>query len=165
MRTKMASKGMTYAIVGVIIIIVAVGGYYVWTTMQAQPGGGGGGGGGNPVAVTIYGGEVSSSVYGWSMTSTGLKSPGPTLNMTVGTSYTVTFKNVGSFPHAWAVKQTNDPNAATVWGAAVGSSSAPISPNGSGSVTFTPTAAGTYYYLCPVPGHDTLGMYGIIKVS
>lgn len=157
----MASKTTMYVAIAAVIIVVAVGGYYYWMSTQSQttpppPG---------TVSITIYGGEVSASNYGWGMTSSKLTSPGPTLNMTVGTTYKLTFNNVGQFPHAWVIKAANSVGATTMWNAAIASAGSPISPGQSGSVTFTPTQAGTYYYLCPVPGHDDLGMWGLVKVT
>lgn len=117
------------------------------------------------LTITIYGGEASATNYGFGLTPTTLKSPGTTLNFTVGQTVNLTFKNVGQFPHAFVIKAANDPNSVTEWGAAVGSASAPLTPGQSGTVTFTPTQAWTYYYLCPVPGHDQLGMWGKVVVS
>ena len=36
---------------------------------------------------------------------------------------------------------------------------------GSGSVTFTPTQTGNFYYVCTFPGHIALGMWGNVKVT
>ncbi len=85
--------------------------------------------------------------------------------MTVGITYTLTFYDVGQFPHALVIKNANSATATTMWNAAVGSASNPITPGQSGSVTFTPDQAGTYYYLCPVPGHTDLGMWGMVIVK
>ena len=165
----MASKTVVYAAIAVVVIVVAFGGYYYWMGTQSTTPPPGSNTGSNTVSntasITIYGGEVSASSYGWGLTQSKLTSPGPTLNMTVGTTYKLTFNNVGQFPHAFVIKNANSATATTMWNAAVGSASAPITAGQSGSVTFTPTQAGTYYYLCPVPGHDDLGMWGMVKVT
>lgn len=40
-----------------------------------------------------------------------------------------------------------------------------IAPSGSGSVTFTPNQTGNFYYVCTVPGHISLGMWGKVVVT
>ncbi len=118
---------------------------------------------GSSNTMTIYGGEISSSQYGFGMSSSGLTSPGPTLTFKVGQSYTVTFTNSGTMIHGWEI--TTDKAAGTaVFGAGIGVSNY-LSPGQSGSVTFTPNQAGNYYYVCPVPGHAALGMWGNVVVN
>ncbi len=155
----MASRTTAYVLVAVIVIVVAAGGYWYWMSIQTPPVPPDGG-----TLITLYGGEISSSIYGFGLTRAGLRTPGPTLNFTYGTEYTLTFMNAGQFPHALVIKAGNNATSATMWGAAIGSASTPISPGQSGSVTFTPTQLGTFYYVCPVPGHKELGMYGLVIV-
>ncbi len=62
------------------------------------------------------------------------------------------------------VTDKSSPNS-VVFGAQIQSGSNPIPPGGSGSVTFKVTQAGTYNYICQVPGHVDLGMYGTVVIS
>jgi plastocyanin len=118
-----------------------------------------------PVTVVLYGGEVSVSKYGFGNSSSTITSPGPTLHFKTTDVVNMTFINIGRLPHAWVLKDQNSPTANTVFNAAIGSGSNPLTPGSKGSVIFTPNKAGTYYYLCPVPSHDDLGMYGVVIVS
>ncbi len=157
----MASRAVVYAAVAVLAITASlVGNYYLMQGQTVQPPPAG-----NATAIMIYGGEVSASNYGFGLSASRLTSPGPTLNLTVGTTYRLTFTDVGQFPHALIFKASNSPTAATMWNAYVGTDSNPLTNGQSGSVTFTPDQAGTFYYLCPVPGHDDLGMWGLVKVT
>ena len=64
---------------------------------------------------------------------------------------TVTFKlqNAGKLAHDFKIN---------------GKKSALIKPGKSGSLTVT-LKAGSYKYICTVPGHDAAGMHGKLKVS
>lgn len=116
--------------------------------------------------VTIYGGEVSALKYGFGLTSNNITSPGTTLNFQVGDNVTVTFINGSTnMYHAFIVTDKAQTGATELFNAAVGSGSNPIPPGGSGTVTFIVNKAGTFYYICPVPGHGELGMWGKLIVS
>ncbi len=157
----MASRVVIYAAVAVLVVVASFSGYYFLKQNQGvQPPPTG-----NATSITIYGGEVSASIYGFGFTASNLTSPGPTLNLTVGSVYKLTFVDVGQFPHAIVIKMANSPAATTLWNAYVGTASNPLVNGQSGSVTFTPDQSGTFYYLCPVPGHDDLGMWGLVKVT
>ncbi len=114
--------------------------------------------------INIYAGEVSSSTYGFGTTST-LSSPGPTLTFTAGEVVTVDFHNVGAMSHNWAIVATKDSTASVLWGAQIQSASNPVLPGGTASVTFTVGSAGSYYYICQVDAHVTLGMWGQVTVN
>jgi uncharacterized cupredoxin-like copper-binding protein len=43
--------------------------------------------------------------------------------------------------------------------------SATVNAGATATVTFTPTAAGTYYFYCNLPGHADLGMVGRLTVT
>jgi uncharacterized cupredoxin-like copper-binding protein len=115
-------------------------------------------------SLTLYAGEISSSTYGFGNSSTTLTSPGPTLTLIEGTTYTMTVYNVGTMPHAWEIVPTQAVSGSPSFKAGIDISSY-ISPGSSGSVTFTPNKAGNYYYVCTVPGHIALGMYGTVVVQ
>src|ERR1700690_3857127 len=55
------------------------------------------------VTITIYAGEISSSVYGFGNTQSNITSPGPTFTVKVGTTVTVDFINAGTMDHNWAL--------------------------------------------------------------
>jgi heme/copper-type cytochrome/quinol oxidase subunit 2 len=65
--------------------------------------------------------------------------------------------------HSWEIvssKAIGTP----LWGAGVDVTSY-IAPGASGTVTFTPTQTGNFYYVCTFPGHIALGMWGKVVVS
>ncbi|MDQ1279750.1 MAG: hypothetical protein QG670_1012 [Thermoproteota archaeon] len=147
------------SLIVIIVIVVGAASYYMFF-MQKTPSQT------VTVSVVLYGGEISASKYGFGNSSSTLTSPGPTLHFKTTDAVNMTFINVGTQPHAWVLKDQNSITATTVFNAAIGSSSNYITPGSKGSVTFTPNKAGTYYYLCPIAGHDDpLGMYGVIIIS
>ena len=62
--------------------------------------------------------------------------------------------------YAFMVTNQAQEGATELFNAAIGSASNSISPRGSGTVTFIVNKAGSFYYMCPVPGHVELGMWG-----
>jgi len=142
--------------VAMIIVITLMSTLAIVVTVKAQ----------TNTNLTVYAGEVSSSTYGFSLTSaSSITSPGPTLNLLEGTTYTVTVNNVShlSMDHSWEIvssKAVGTP----LWGAGVAVTSY-LAPGASGSITFTPTQTGNFYYVCTFPGHIALGMWGKVVVS
>jgi len=116
--------------------------------------------------LTWYAGEVSTSAYGFGTSASTITSPGPTLNLVEGTTYNMTVYNVStmSMDHSWEIVSSKAASTSPLWGAGIGVSTY-ISPGSSGSVTFTPTQTGNFYYVCTFPGHIALGMYGKVVVS
>ncbi len=125
----------------------------------------GGGAANYNVSFTIYAGEISTSTYGFGLSSGNLTSPGPTLSFKVNDVVKITYTNAGKIPHAFAITDAAKTGANVLFGATIASSSAPLSPGGSGTVIFTASTAGSYYYICPVPGHAELGMWGRVNVT
>jgi uncharacterized cupredoxin-like copper-binding protein len=117
------------------------------------------------VNVILYEGAVSSSLYGFGYSANNLVSPGPTLTFKVGDIVNVTVTNVGQLPHNWAIVSTNQTSAPVQFKAQIRSASSPLQHGESGSVVFTVTKAGDYYYICQVPGHVDLGMWGKVVVN
>ena len=115
------------------------------------------------VSINLYAGEINSSQYGFGNSSGTLESPGPSFTVPLDSIVTVTMYNVGTMGHAWELVNSLT-NSSEVFGAAIGSNSTPIFPDSNGNVTFLASAAGTYYYICPVDGHQGLGMYGNFTV-
>jgi len=116
--------------------------------------------------LTLYAGEVSSSAYGFGLTASSITSPGPTLTLTEGTTYTMTVYNVSHMGmlHSWEISPTEAVATSAEWGASIDLANY-IPVGGSGSVTFTPTQTGNFYYVCTFPGHIALGMWGKIVVK
>ena len=138
-----------------LTLIVAIGLLSVSAaTVKAQTG----------TALTLYAGEKSSSTYGFGSSSSNIASPGPTLNLVEGTTYTMTVHNVGTMDHSWEISTSKSITTTPLWGAGIDITTY-ISPGGQGSVTFTPTQTGNFYYLCTFPGHIELGMWGNVKVT
>ena len=92
------------------------------------------------------------------VTATDLKFTPPTLQAKVGQKVKIVLENKGviehdiSFPTLKADKPAN-------------SLKAVAKPGQSATIEFTPTAAGTYEYICTIPGHKEAGMKGTINVG
>jgi uncharacterized cupredoxin-like copper-binding protein len=152
-----ASRTWWYiAAVIIVVVVVAVGVYLLYM----QPGGT------STVTVTktLYEGELSASQYGFGTSATSLASPGPTLTFKVGDVVKMTVYNVGTLPHSWEINTKQDGSGQMLFSSVINPGST-IAPGGSGTVTFTVTQAGSFYYVCPIAGHPELGMYGTVTVS
>ncbi len=152
---------MWYIVAAIIIIVVIVVGVVLYEQSLAPSNGGGGG---NPIALTLYEGEVSSTNYGFGNSASSLTSPGPTLTLTQGKSYTMTVYNVGTLAHSWEIASTNTGTPTALFNSEINPGTY-IAAGGSGSVTFTPNQSGNFYYVCPVPGHPDLGMWGNVVIN
>jgi uncharacterized cupredoxin-like copper-binding protein len=77
---------------------------------------------------------------------------------------TVTFKytNKGKLPHDFSICTKPTSKAGN---SCASKGTAAISPGGSATLKFTFAKAGTYEYICKVPGHAAAGMKGLIKVT
>jgi len=116
------------------------------------------------VSVTLYAGNTLT-LYGFGNSSNTITSPGPTLTFTVGDVVNMTVINIGSMPHNWALTTTNQTSAKVLFGAQIDSGTVPIEVNQTGSVIFKVTKSGNFNYICQVPGHVTLGMWGIVVIN
>ena len=117
------------------------------------------------VSITLYAGEISTSVYGFGNTSSTLTSPGPTLMFKAGDVVNLTLVDVGMMAHNWALVKTNETSGSVLFGAQVASASLPLESNETGSVVFTVGQAGNFFYICQVPGHVQLGMSGNVIIN
>ena len=118
------------------------------------------------VNITLYAGEISSDKYGFGLNPNNLTSPGPTFYLNTSDIVNMTVVNVGHVPHAFACVNAPRTGATVLFGAAIASSADPLPPGQSGSIIFNPnTASSEYYYICPVPGHAEMGMWGTMVVS
>ena len=115
---------------------------------------------------TLYAGSVTSGsgTYGFGLSSTDITSPGPTLTLKEGTPCTITVNNVANMPHSFEIVTSKAVSTSPLWSSGIDLTNY-IPPGGSGSVTFTPTQTGDFYYVCTVPGHIALGMWGNVKVT
>ena len=155
---KKTSRTAWYAVVIIIIaIVIGVSAYYVWmgqnTTPTATPN----------VTITLYEGEASTSLYGFGYSASSLASPGPTLNFKVGDVVNMTVINVGTLPHAWEISDSKT-GGNILFNAQIATSS-PLNTGQRGNVIFTVNQAGNFFYICPVPGHSDLGMWGNVVVT
>lgn len=153
------SMTMWYVVAAIVIIVVIVAGVVLYEQSLAPSNGGT-----TPIAMTLYAGEVNSTANGFGNSASSLASPGPTLTFKVGQSYTMTVNNVGTMPHSWTIADQKSSSATVLFSSEI-NLGADISPGQSGSVTFTPNQSGNFYYICPVPGHVTLGMWGNVVVN
>ena len=96
------------------------------------------GGGPAPVSYNIEGQDI---VYN-----------NTSLTAQVGQEVTVTLDNVGALEHSFLIDE-------------LGVDSGIVAAGASGTLTFTPTTAGTYTFYCNVPGHSDAGMLGELIVS
>jgi uncharacterized cupredoxin-like copper-binding protein len=118
------------------------------------------------VNIELYEGEISSTLYGFGFSPSNLTSPGPRLAFKVNDVVNVTVTNVGQFPHDWAIVSNNQSSSAPVlFRAQIASSTDPLQHGQSGSVVFTVAQTGNFYYICQVPGHEDVGMWGNVVVN
>jgi len=116
--------------------------------------------------ITLYAGSVNSGsgTYGYGLSSSKITSPGPTLNLVEGTTYTITVNNVSNMQHSFEIVPTEAASTSPLWNSGIDITSY-ISADSSGSATVTPTQTGNFYYVCTVPAHISLGMYGKVVVT
>lgn len=118
-----------------------------------------------PPTTTAFSGDVFEKDYAFGFSQNAFAMPGPTLNLRLNESVTVIVHNLGPTGHNWAIVQTKSDTAPVMFSAQAGTPQSPIASGGSVSVTFTPDTAGNYFYICQVPGHLDLGMWGNVVVS
>jgi nitrite reductase (NO-forming) len=75
-----------------------------------------------------------------------------TITARVGQSVKLTFTNNGQFPHNFAIADLNIVTKT-------------LSPGDKETISFTPETAGTFTYVCTVPGHADRGMKGTLTVT
>jgi len=153
------AKTSLYIVVAVVVIVIIVGGVLAYVLTRPS----GGGGGNNR---DIYASDTP--VYGFGNSAATISSnPGPTMTFTAGQTYTVTLHNVGTTGHNWAIVMTKADGSTDLAfsGAQIGSASNPVQPGSTGQATFTVGSAGSYYYICQVDGHVSLGMWGKVTVN
>jgi nitrite reductase (NO-forming) len=96
---------------------------------------------------------------------TGEEGHNPDITVNSGDEVTITAANAGKGFHAFGITASPDDFNNVLWGSGIASATAPLKSGESGSSTFTAGAPGTYYYICTVPGHASLGMQGSFIVN
>lgn len=156
-------RGLAVALLVVGLLIGAGIGYLVAPRSQAPSPGD---------VITIPGSTVHLSVLsgpGLSFAIGGLVNP--TIQVTPGAQIMVHFLNIATIPHSFAIVAQGPPYASEppseVAFSGAESPDAMMGTTSGGNATFSFTAgsAGTYWYLCHVPGHATGGMYGKFVVQ
>jgi len=104
-------------------------------------------------------------VYAFNTVSLSDPNHNPTINANVGDKLVFDVKNSGKSFHAFAITDSASGPGPAMDGTTIGTADDPMKPGASGEVTFVPPKAGTYYYICAVPGHRELGMEGKIIVT
>lgn len=104
-------------------------------------------------------------VYAFNTVSLSDPNHNPTINANVGDKLVFDVKNSGKSFHAFAITDSDTGPGPAIDGTTIGTADNPMHPGASGEVTFVPPKAGTYYYICAVPGHRELGMEGKIIVA
>jgi len=118
------------------------------------------------VNIVLYEGEIAPTKYGFGNSSNLLTSPGPTIRFNLSDVVNITVINVGMMPHAFAITSAPKTGSPVLFNAEIGSASNPIQSGKQGTVIFTPNNAGSaFFYVCPVPGHAELGMYGSVVIT
>ncbi len=117
------------------------------------------------ISVTLYAGEITPTSYGFGNSSNSITSPGPTLTFKVGDVVNMTLLNVGKMGHNWALTTANQTSASVLFNARIASGNVPIQSNQMGFVIFKITQSGNFYYICQVPGHVQVGMWGNVVIN
>ncbi|MGD0644762.1 MAG: plastocyanin/azurin family copper-binding protein [Candidatus Bathyarchaeia archaeon] len=140
-----------------LILVIGLLSTLTATTTKAQTSG---------TSITLYAGSVTSGsgTYGYGDSASKITSPGPTLNLQEGTTYTITVNNPSNMPHSFEIVSSQAISNSPLFGAGIDITNF-IPAGGSGSVTFTPNQTGNFYYVCTVPAHISLGMWGNVVVS
>ena len=89
----------------------------------------------------------------------------PEIHADVGDKIVFDVTNGGKSFHAFAVTDATEGAGPAIPGSEIGSANSPLKPGQGGQASFIPSKAGTYFYICAVPGHREQGMEGKIIVS
>jgi len=162
------ARSSIWTALGVAVIIVVIVGALIYyqmtlnTPSQSQM---------INVNITLYegdsvGGAGILGAFGFSQSN--LTSPGPTLAFKVGDVVNITVYNVGSISHNWAIVSSTSPGLfgdPVLFNVHVASGDNPLTPGQHGHDVFQVTQAGNFYYICQVPSHVDLGMWGNVIVT
>jgi FtsP/CotA-like multicopper oxidase with cupredoxin domain len=116
--------------------------------------------------IVLYEGELANGKFGFGTAPNNLTSPGPTIGFSTLDTVNITVVNVGKLPHAFAITTTPTAGALVLFNAVIGSASNPLMPGQSGSVICRAyNGAFDYWYVSPVSGDISAGMYGAVIIS
>jgi len=144
---------------GLMGIVLAAGGYQLPTIFPAPPAVGAG-----PAYTTTQApaqarpapaGQTATDVK---IVATDLKFTPATIQAKVGQPIKVVFENKGVIEHDLAFPALKADEATTALKVAA-------KPGQTATLEFTPTAKGSYEYICTIPGHKEAGMKGVITVA
>lgn len=116
------------------------------------------------VEIVLYAGEVGN-VFAFGLSPDNLTSPGPTLRFKVGDVVRITVVNIGRIPHSFAITDEAREDARVVFPDSEIPSGRAVQPQAEDSVVFVADRPGEFAYICSVPGHVTLGMYGKVVIE
>lgn len=95
-----------------------------------------------------------------------------TFTVPLGSRVTIHFRNMGMVPHSFVIRKGGAaPTDADATDAAFAAAYAPskveagLKPGAAQNVTFSANKAGSYYFVCGVPGHALAGQYINLVVS
>ncbi len=162
----MASKRLVIGILMTVgaIIIVAVPAILILGLQLPMQSGSAGENLRPTINVTIYGSEIPGNKFGWGLSRDNITSPGPTLKFKVGDVVGLTVHNIGKIPHSFGIVP-NLSDDTVLFNSQVATSNNPIPAGRSEQSLFKITDTGEFKYICTVPGHKELGMYGNVTVS
>lgn len=87
-------------------------------------------------------------------------------SVSAGDEVEVTLTNAGTLEHSWVlVGEGTDVATATDADAINSATTGTVAAGETGTVTFTAPDAGTYQFICTVPGHAAAGMVGTLTVN
>ncbi len=117
--------------------------------------------------IELYMGEVGGTTFAFGLNPENLTSPGPVIRIKDGEIVKIVVRNVGKIPHSFAIVPELDRDAQPLFqGAFVGTGARPVPAGEEGETIFKVIdKPGRYYYICTVPGHLELGMWGVIVVE
>ena len=160
--SKGAGRGLAVALLVVGLVIGLGVGYLVAPGPQAPPA--------PENVIETSGSTVHLAVLsgpGLAFTIGGLEDP--TVQVDQGANVTVYLRNIDNMPHSFVIVAQAPPYGADPAGAAFPGAETPMAMDGTmpgenATASFTASTAGTYYYVCHVPGHAAGGMYGRFEV-
>ena len=118
----------------------------------------------NIVEVNLFGGEFDGK-YGFGLSNGSLSSPGPTIYLNTDQKVVLKFTNTGDIPHTFRVINNLNSTEQVLFGAFIGESLNPINPNNHSKVNFVTDEVGAFFYICNIPGHLDLGMFGELIIK
>ena len=106
------------------------------------------------LVLAACGGASGSGGGGTSVTMSEYKYDPPSLTVRAGQAVTINLRNTGTLVHDYVVQ-----------GMPGGEVKGEVQPGRSGTVSFTPSQAGTYRVICAQAGHEASGMVGQLIVQ